>query len=211
MGGVPYALDMRDQVRDERFRHIGPDGVRSEVSPKSWWNAKAGMFAHAVAAALDGEPASTAYRRFCSSGWNHGVVNRFGYIQIKKVGGGGSSNPADICRHAEKYANTLRDQIALYRPHLVLGCGTGKHSPAELLSRYVIPNGQLQKTSKTTATWWKFPLSAFPLGMVQLWHPARRGDRWQLYDDVWGSVEEVARRVGLLAARSRRRPPRRHV
>jgi hypothetical protein len=205
MGGAAYAHDMREQVRDARFRPLGSDGARIEVSPKSWWNGKAGMFAHAVAAAFEGEPASKAYRRFCSGGSNHAVVNRFGYIQIKKVGGGGSSNPDDICRHAEKYASTLRDQIALYRPHLLLGCGTGKHSPAELLSRYVIPNGEVQKTSKTGATWWRFPPAAFPLGMVQLWHPARRDDRWTLYDDVWGSVEEVARRLGLLARRPRRR------
>jgi len=55
MGGVPYAHDMRDEVSDVRFRRLGPDGVRMDVSPKSWWNAKAGMFAHAVAAALDAE------------------------------------------------------------------------------------------------------------------------------------------------------------
>ena len=33
--------------------------------------------------------------------------------------------------------------------------------------------------------------------MVQLWHPAWRGARWTLYQDVWDSVHEVANKVGL--------------
>ena len=53
---VPRAHDMRDEVSDERFRPaVGPDGAREDRSSKSWWNGKAGMFAHAVAAALAGE------------------------------------------------------------------------------------------------------------------------------------------------------------
>ena len=46
------------------------------------------MFAHAVAAALDGEPGRRAFERFDRGGWNHEVVNRYAYIQLGKVGGG---------------------------------------------------------------------------------------------------------------------------
>ena len=53
MRGVPYPLDMRDEVSDEFFRPLGRDGTRQERSPKSWWNGKAGMFAHSVAAASE--------------------------------------------------------------------------------------------------------------------------------------------------------------
>jgi hypothetical protein len=193
-------------VSDERFRPLGPKGVRIEVPPKkSWWNAKAGLFAHAVAAVLDGEPASKAYRRFCLGVWNHAVVNRFGYIQIKKVAGGGTSKAKELRVYAKTYAGTLSQQIKLYEPDLILGCGVGGGSPAGLLAQYVLTDGQKQRTAKTGATWWRFTKSPRPRAMVQLWHPAWRGDRWMLYDDVWGSVEEVARRLGLLARRPRRR------
>ena len=52
-------------------------------------------------------------------------------------------------------------------------------------------------TEKTGATWWAFSAAAHPRALLQLWHPAWRGDRWTLYEDVWASVREVARSVGL--------------
>lgn len=197
MGGTPYALDMRDEVRDEQFRPLGCDGTRLDRSLKCWWNAKAGLFAHAAAAALEGEPAKKAFRRFSQGGWNHEVVNRFGYVQIKKIGGAGTSNPAELRAHAMKYADILQQQVQLYRPHLVLGCGVGGGSPAQLMAAHVLPDGQERRTEKSGATWWEFSAASRPRALVQLWHPARRGDRWTLYKDVWVSVREVAREAGL--------------
>jgi len=201
MRGSPYAVDMRDEVRDEQFRPIGRDGSRQHRSQTCWWNAKAGMFSHAAAAALEGEPAKKAFQRFSQGGWNHEVVNRFGYIQIKKIGGAGTSNPAELRAHTMKYADILRQQVQLYRPHLVLGCGVGGGSPAQLMAANVMPDGQERRTTKSGATWWQFSAARRPRALVQLWHPAWRGDRWTLYEDVWASVREVARSVGLTNVR----------
>jgi len=195
--GKPFAMDMRDEVHDERFRPIGRDGRRQKRSSKGWWNAKAGMFAHSVAAALDGEPPNRAFKRFIQGGWNHEVVNRYAYVQVKKIGGGGTSIAADICAHAAKYAGALKEQVKLYQPHLVLGCGVGKDSPAVLFASHVLPDGRERDTSKTHAKWWEFSPTACPRAMVQLWHPAWRGSRWTLYEDVWSSVREVANKVSL--------------
>ncbi len=197
MRGDAHAHDMREEVRDLRFRPVGPDGAREERSPKGWWNGKAGMFAHAVAAALQGEGWDAAFRRFEQGGWNHDVVNRFGYIQIKKLGGGGTANPDEICAHAEKYSGALLKQLDLYRPHMVLGCGVGRDSPARLLATHVLPGGRASVTKRTGATWWQFSPGTFPQAMVQLWHPARRGERSELYEDVWSSVGEVLEGTGL--------------
>lgn len=109
----------------------------------------------------------------------------------------GTSNPAEICAHAIKYAATLKLQVELYRPHLVLGCGVGRDSPARLVAKHVLPGGRERVTSKTGATWWEFPVIARPRAMVQVWHPAWRGSRSKLYKDVWSSVREVATQVGL--------------
>ena len=49
--------------------------------------------------ALGGQPAIEAFDQFARGGWNHAVVNRFAYVQIKKVGGGGRSNVHEICAH----------------------------------------------------------------------------------------------------------------
>jgi hypothetical protein len=201
MSGRPYAHDMRDEVSDVRFRPLGRRGAREERSPGSWWNNKVGLFAHAVAAALAGEPEPEAFARFRSvlarGEWNHEVVNRFAYIQVKKIGGGGTAKPVEICAHAEKYALILQQQVELYRPHLVMGCGVGKDSPARLLVAHVLPGGLRQKTSESGATWWRFASAARPLAMLQLYHPSWRGARSELHRDVWSSVREVAKEIGV--------------
>lgn len=193
MGGKAYARDMRDEVSDVYFRPRKHDGSRPERSQRGWWNWKAGMFAHAAAAALKEEPWRDAFARFTNGGWNHEVVNQFGYVQIKKVGGGGTAKAEEICAHAVKYAKTLKQQVDLYRPHLILGCGVGRDSPAKLLAAHVVLGGREAVTSRTGATWWEYPPDTLPRALMQLWHPARRGSKSELYEDVWSSVDEVAR------------------
>ncbi len=197
MKGEARAHDMRDEVSDVRFRPLARDGTREERSAKSWWNRKAGMFAHAVAAALADEAWTEAFGRSNKGGWNHDVVNRFAYIQIKKVGGGGKSKAREIRAHAAQYATTLAQQVDLYRPHLVLGCGMEPGSPARLLAEHVLAGGRKEVTGGTGATWWELSPTAHPRAMVQLWHPARRGLREKLYQDVWSSVHEVLHKIGL--------------
>ena len=161
------------------------------------------MFAHAVAEALDGESWDEAFSRFRAGGWNHEVVNRFAYIQIKKVGGGGTSKADEICSHAEQYATTLKRQLDLYQPHLVLGCGVGRDSPAGLVAAHILPGGVRATTDGTGAAWWEFPSAALPRALVRLWHPARRGRKSELYQDVWSSVHEVVAKIGLGSMRTK--------
>jgi len=200
LSGNPRAHDMRVEVSDPFFRPRRSDGSREKRSQKGWWNWKAGMFAHAVDAAFRGEPWPEAFSRFRAGGWNHDVVNRFAYIQVKKVGGAGESKPEEIRLHAMKYASILRQQVELYRPHLLLGCGTGATSPAQLFAKYVLPGGRTSMTTVTGATWWRFPLTARPMAMLQLWHPAHRGSKTELYQDVCDSVREVAQHLRLVAS-----------
>jgi hypothetical protein len=69
------------------------------------------MFAHAVAAALAGDQEARSFRRFKAiidrCDWNHEIVNRYAYIQIKKIGGRGTSNTREMGEYARKYAKTL--------------------------------------------------------------------------------------------------------
>ena len=189
--------DMRDEVSDGHFRPLGPDGERQDRPTTGWWNWKAGMFAHAVAAALEDEPWQKAFDRFFEGGWNHKVVNRFAYIQIKKIGGVGTSNVKEICAHAATYAATLRQQVDLYQPHLLLGCGAGRHAPARLFAEHVLVGGRNDVMTKTHMHWWEYSSPAHPRAMVQLWHPAKRGLKSAIYQDVWHSIHEVVHKVGL--------------
>jgi len=200
LNGATKRLDLRDEIRDPCFRPL-EEGVRQERRPSCWWNAKAGMFAHAVAAALDGKPVGPSYREFQKvvddGDWHHRVVNRFGYIQIKKIGGGGRIVESEICDFARRYSHVLRKQIELYRPHLVIGGGIGKASPALLLSSLVLPGGR-QLEVPTGATWWRFSRASRPMGILQQWHPARRGSRRELYEDLWHSTRQMAKTLGIM-------------
>ena len=173
-----------------------------------WWNRKAGMFAHAVAAALDGTPAKQASARFEAlikgGGWVHDVVNRFAYIQIKKVGGGGTSNAREICDYAARYGDTLKRQIELYQPGLIIGCGVGKASPARLILPF-LGTGSENTASTTGAAWWRFDTAWGQTVVIQQYHPAKRGSTSALYEDVWSSVREVSLKSKLPALQSHTR------
>ena len=190
-GGRPRPHDMRDEIRDAQFRPLKADGSREQRRPTCWWNWKAGMFAHATAAALDDEPWRAAFARFQKRDWNHEVVNRFGYVQIKKLAGGGVANSRQIRDHAERHAAVLTRQFDLYKPNLVIGCGTPPASPAELLAQYVFTGGTPGTTGTSKAKCWMFGTSSSPATLLQLWHPARRGSKAELYEDVWKSVRDV--------------------
>lgn len=201
LNGATKRLDLRDEIRDPFFRPL-QGGRREERRPTTWWNARAGMFAHAVAAAIDGKPQSQSFQDFrrtiVEGEWHHDVVNRFAYIQIKKVGGRGTSNAREIARFAERYAETLRAQIDLCRPHLVIGGGTPPGSPAELLNKFVLPSGEKARLRSTGATWWRFGSRSRPRAVLQHWHPARRGSRAELYRDLWTSLREVLQELRLI-------------
>jgi hypothetical protein len=107
-------------------------------------------------------------------------VNRFAYVQIKKVGGGGTSKADEICTHAAKYATTLKRQLDLYRPHLVLGCGVGRDSPARLFGAHVLPGGRKTVTDRTSqgAPPLEYPRGAPRLVASVSWRASRAQDRY---------------------------------
>jgi hypothetical protein len=198
MKNEPYALDMRKEVSDPALRPLR-NGRRIPHSPTCWWNAKAGLFAHAVAAVIDGESEGAAYERFDDlvkhGRWNHGVLNRFAYMQIKKIGGGGTSRTAEIERFAKKHFLVLRKQVDLYRPHVVIGCGTWGGSPARLLKTLVLRGGEEHKTKKTGAAYWHYGANEFPRVLIEQYHPSARKSPTDLYWDVWWSIREVVELV----------------
>ena len=200
MAGGARAEDMRDALRDRHFRPRLSSGEREERRPTCWWNWKAGMFAHAVSAALEGRVWQKSLESFRSGGWHNEVVNRFAYIQIKKVGGGGTSDAREVCAHAVDYSAVLKRQVELYKPHLILGCGVGRHSPAILFAEHIVPGGKMKTTRRSGATWWEYKASNRPRAMIQLWHPARRGGQAELYEDVWSSVREVVRSSRIVSS-----------
>ena len=92
----------------------------------------------------------------------------FVFMQIKKVGGGSSSVSSQIEEHAKTYRQFLKKQIALYRPHLIIGCGLGGGLPARLLNKYVLPPFVGNERHTGGFAWWRFSDSARPVALLSL-------------------------------------------
>jgi hypothetical protein len=188
--GKPYARDMRAELRDPLFR------ATREVA----------LFAHAVVHALNGADLKTSYQEFQASlrkGQRpHDVLLRFGYMQIKKVGGG-ASKPAEIERHARTYGPHLKNQLLLYEPHVVVGCGRGPGSPARLLQECVFSERAERRESKSGLTWWRYPSRARTVALLEADSPSARGSAADRYRRLAEAFRELAKDVGLLSRPAR--------
>lgn len=205
----PRDWDQRAMVRNPRFQGT----LSKPPSINGWWNSKVAGLGHAVAYALAGGSSPSSYANF--QPWiapdertgnfrTHQFLFPFGFIQIKKVGGGGQSNSAEIERHANIYSPFLKAQLNLYEPHLIIGCGVGAGSPARLLNRYVLPrfkeeNQTADRRFKRRFTWWRFSDSDQPVAMLEFNHPSFRGSREQQYAALASAVREITINVGLLS------------
>jgi len=209
LGHKPFDMDMRAQIRDPEFRAAGdgtPRGIPVEYrypgSIRGWWNSKVAAFGHAVVHAFqDGSPAKSfaAFQRLIADGQRtHDFLFPFGFIQIKKVGGGGTSNPEDITRFARQYRRCLKEQIEMYEPHLIIGCGMPPASPARLLNEFVLPGGEEQRrTRHGKLVWWRYQASARPVAMLEFNHPSFRGSREKKYCALMSAVREISGVVGF--------------
>jgi hypothetical protein len=201
LGNEPYDLDMRAQIRDLEFRAIRDGKFGSPGTLRGWWNYKVGGLAHAAVCALSGgSPAKSlgSFHRLIKNGQRlHEFLFPFAFVQIKKTGGGGASNPDDIERHARMYRQCLRTQVRLYDPHLIIGCGLPPASPARLLNQYVLPPAEERKTADERFTWWQYPDSARPLAMLEFNHPSFRGPRDPKYFALISALREISTASGL--------------
>jgi hypothetical protein len=198
-GNDPTDWDMRKQVRDPWFQ--GRRNKRPEVN--GWWNRKVASFGHAVVHAL-GSDKPSAYEDFQE--WikpdrdgfrTHRFLFPFGFMQIKKVGGGGNGVASTIEDHVKKFNKFLEQQMTLYKPRLIIACGRGNASPARLLNRYVFPvrvgepAGNVEHTGRYT--WWRFSEPAWPAAMLEFNHPSARGaSTKKLHADLVAAVREIA-------------------
>ena len=208
LSGNARVVDMRAEVCDEEYRQSRDGRLGTPASDHSWWNERVAAYGHAVANALAGTPASFAsVRALVTSSQRprptHDWLFPFGFIQIKKVGGAGLSKSAEIRHHARMYARFLRSQIAIYEPHLIVGCGKGDASPAKLLSEYVLRGGERHDLSTVDLCWWQYAADQRPTAMVEVEHPSL-GSLADKYERVWSAVRELTTLVPVLKVAEKR-------
>ena len=184
MGDDPWEVDLRQQINDEEMRAFSDDTYRKAQSIRGFWNGKVARMAHATLGALAGRSPSEAFAEFQErlrhKQRSHDVLYPFGFMQIKKVGGGSVAKGEVVEAHARDYGDILKRQIALYEPHIVIACGLGGRSPARLLRNYVLTDSAVERPAHGL-NWWRFSATNRPMALLEFSHPSSRGSHEELY------------------------------
>jgi hypothetical protein len=203
LGNRPCDVDMCAEVRDPQFRQSRNGRLGKPGRRLAWWNNKVGSFGHAVLTSLKGVPPPQAFATFdrlrSDERWRaHDFLFPFGFVQIKKVGGGGRSNDEEIEAHASAYAHVLTKQLTLYKPNLVVACGLGGKSPAKLLRKYVLTGAATEHwTRDGRFLWWRFRDGAQPAALLEFLHPSSRASRRARYISLATAVRDIVKVAGL--------------
>jgi hypothetical protein len=198
----PVDLDMRAQVRDPEFRGFCRGEYWLPATNRGWWNGKVGRYGHAVVGALAGFSATKGCTEFEALLDRHERAHKFlfpfGFMQIKKVGGGGRSKSQEIAAHARDYADVLHCQLALYQPHIVIACGLGGRSPAKLLRKYVLTNDADElRTSDGRFRWWRFRGDVRPAALLEFLHPSSFRSGQERYLALASAVRDIMKGARL--------------
>jgi len=105
-------------------------------------------------------------------------------VNIKKIGGGPSAKPAALAEHAQGDRELLRTQLALYKPHLTICCGTGDYlryiyTKEEISDWYATSNGTIYARNQCLGTIVNYY-------HPQVWYPANF-----LYSMLIDAVKEI--------------------
>jgi hypothetical protein len=107
---------------DEHHYYDLREAIKKSNNGVEWWEQRVGPLCRAIlpCATGDKEPHEECLRYF-------------GYIQLKKIGGGPQATPGAIMAAVERDAELLREQFNIYKPDIVIACGLGRNNPFSLL------------------------------------------------------------------------------
>ncbi len=190
--GESRDLDMREQIRGSTPAIIG--------RPRGWWRNKVGALAHAVLAAQAGDEVASSFAAFeeyrdrAGSGHPCPQLHRFGFVQVKKTGGTGTQVATEVVRFARDHGDVLAEQLDIYSPTVVIGCGVGAGSPARLLLE--TPLGRrFSNAPALTAnglSWWRATEAGSIQALLEIRHPSARVSRESMYRDLYAAYTEVS-------------------
>lgn len=191
-------IPMQHEEHDLGEELAGSDALQKP--PSGWWLSKMSVFAHAVSSALKEvrwDQAWEEYKRLAKTKKEilHSMLLKFGYIQLKKTGGGGSSSASIVRWYVKKDHDLLLRQITTYKPHALLGCGVSGCRPARLTKKYVFPQayGAAEEFSAegTTLSYWRSLDSSVPTFLMEFYHPSSRKKKKRLHKLLHGMVAHV--------------------
>jgi len=148
------------------------------------WNNLARWTAHAIDGAGFGEV------DYMSKDTRRRLIRRVAALNLKKIPGTSASDMGEIWRFASADATFLREQIALYRPHLTVACGT-----LEIVEHLY----GLRPEDRIACGERHFHTVHAELGhLAGFWHPQCRLSKKWLFDQFAQLVADVRARGGLV-------------
>lgn len=195
--GRNFDHDMRAEIRNARGNDMG--------RRRGWWRGKVGAFAHAVASP-PGCDAEQRFEQFCrvrdtgdlSAPPEH--LRACAFIQLKKRGGAGVQHAGEVYYFARRYKDVLAEQLAIYDPHLLVGCGRGASAPAELIHELVLPGHFGERRETSNGLTWRpaQSLATKPMALLSYSHSSARTSRRQLYTELACASSEIRRALSMM-------------
>ena len=104
------------------------------------------------------------------------LVRRIAAVNIKKEGGGSRSNAGKLSAAAEEQGDMLYSELCLCQPELIVCCGLGSESNAELLRKYVLPDcsdWQSFRSARLPWDWWYYytSINGRTIPVISFCHP----------------------------------------
>ena len=152
------------------------------TEPHPWWR-KMGSWCAAISAKQDDTPDWKDLESYSDDDTmaNDELIKRlapFAFMQLNKTGGGGTSEDEQLRGSAEANQKYILDQIGIYQPDIIIGCGTGdilfnlfnslgKVAEAKLTSRGVYySDHKLSDKKVTTLIHFSHPSARVPRNLL---------------------------------------------
>jgi len=94
--------------------------MQLETDPHPWWSTVANW-----CAAMSACPETPRWSDLGQVAAKD-CLERFAFMQVKKSVGAGSVREDTLIDFARRDADMIREQLRIYRPHVIVGCGIGK-------------------------------------------------------------------------------------
>lgn len=178
--------DFRDELRND---------------PQPFWCRKISPLCYGLGKLADDLPATWAEASAVSHNRSEciAVLNRFGFVQMKKSPGSSVINPELLVDAAQSEQALLRRQFEIYQPDIIVACGISFPRTFDLLTETVFPdaaNGTGQAAFKRRCAMVQTCKSnGSPTFLIETSHPSHRGRRKEVFDQLMSDYRQAVELV----------------
>jgi hypothetical protein len=167
--------DFRDELRND---------------PQPFWCRKISPLCYGLIKSTDDLPATWAEASAVSHNRSEciAVLNRFGFVQMKKSPGSSVINPELLVDAARSEQALLRRQFEIYQPDIIVACGISFPRTFDLLTQLVFPQARdcthEASFQRRCAVVQAGKVDGSPTFLIETLHPSHRLERKPVFDKL---------------------------